>query len=66
MTQRLWLQRYRWTDERLAEAQPRDAGAVQPAKPPHRTTVRYSFASDPVLREHCELLWGALGAGQGL
>lgn len=59
VTKRLWLQRMRWTDERLAEAQPRDAGAAQPAKPPNRTAVRYSFASDPVLREHCE--WVARG-----
>ncbi|KAL4433423.1 hypothetical protein ABPG77_010276 [Micractinium sp. CCAP 211/92] len=64
VTKRLWLQRYRWTDERLAEAQPRDAGAVQPAKPPHRTTVRYSFASDPVLREHYRNPWGSVRIGR--
>ncbi|KAL4451612.1 hypothetical protein ABPG75_007274 [Micractinium tetrahymenae] len=64
VTKRLWLQRYRWTDERLAAARPRDARAAQPAKPPNRTTVRYSFASDPVLREHYRNPWGSVRIGR--
>ena len=52
MTKRLWQQRYKWTDERLAAAAPRDPAAARLAKPPQVTRVTYPFSRDEVLREH--------------
>lgn len=51
VTKRLWQQRYKWTDDKLAAAAPRDP-AAQLVKPPKLTTVVYPFSSDEVLREH--------------
>jgi hypothetical protein len=52
VTKRLWQQRYKWTDERLAAAAPRDPAAARLAKPPQVTRVTYPFSRDEVLREH--------------
>ncbi|PSC69493.1 Acyl-coenzyme A thioesterase mitochondrial [Micractinium conductrix] len=66
VTKALWQQRYRWTDERLAAATPRDRGADELAKPPLRTVISYPFSSSPVLREHYRNPWGAVRIGRVL
>lgn len=53
ITKRLWLQRYRWTDVRLARARERDPSAATLRKPPQPVSITYPFRSDPVTREHC-------------
>lgn len=65
ITKRLWLQRYRWTDDRLASARERDpAAAATLRKPPQPLSVRYPFSSDPVVREHYRNPWGEARIGR--
>lgn len=65
VTKRLWQQRYRWTEERLAAAAPRDPeAAAQQGKPPARVRVAYSFAADPITREHYRNPWGEARIGR--
>ncbi|EFN56026.1 hypothetical protein CHLNCDRAFT_145454 [Chlorella variabilis] len=59
VTKRLWQQRYKWTDDKLAAAAPRDP-AAQLVKPPKLTTVVYPFSSDEVLREHYKNPWNTV------
>lgn len=63
VTKRLWQQRYRWTDARLAAATPRGDESARAFKPPTRTLIQYAFSSDPVLREHYRNPWGAVRLG---
>lgn len=53
VTKRLWQQRYQWTEQKLAEAAPRDPEvAAAAARPGKLVRISYPFTSDPVLREH--------------
>jgi acyl-coenzyme A thioesterase 9 len=51
VTKQLWQQRYKWSEENLRAATPRDpAGRL--VKHPKLSSVVYPFSSDEVLKEH--------------
>ncbi|KAL4856193.1 Zinc finger MYND domain-containing protein 10 [Chlorella vulgaris] len=65
VTKRLWTQRYKWTDDKLAAASPRDPLLQQQlVKSPCPTVISYPFTNDSILREHYRNPWGSVRLGR--